>query len=237
MMRTQSAYRKIRKALGTLLCLGVPFLARGHGPFDNSAHLTFSEFGLEVVITLGPDAATKFLSTHLPAIPRPQPVGMGLPLPVVAASELFGLTVSNRLIVPEEFRVLTDGLEYAFVARYHQTQPAVCQLRARYFELHDPMPPGPAVLRTETGGRLGEALLSAGSPVFSFTLPGSVLEPDAANRSIASAPIGGASPVVLSNSLTRVQRATAPKQSFVSFVVLGLVLAVVGGFLLGRNRC
>jgi hypothetical protein len=221
--------------VAAVFTLGCPASLLAHGPFDNSANIIVGTDQIEVTITLGPDAALKFFSERLPGVPRPQPVGMGRDLPIESADQLFRLVGASRSITPEEFRVLTDGLEYAFVARYRGTGAADWQFRAQYFELGEHMPPGPLRVQTETGGRLHESLLTHARPEVEFKLPP---RPGARLTNVGTAK-ESTSTGVAPASAHELGIPSLPQQGsgrLLAGMALALAAAIAGGLLIGRRR-
>jgi len=231
-----SSSRRGQRLIGLILAFGLSVTSTwAHGPLDNSANLTLGAEQVEVTVILGPDVAMKFFADHLPGVTRPQPVGMGLSLPADAAGKMFSLLASNQNLLPLEFRVLTDGLEYAFVARYRGTGAAAGQFHAHYFGLNDQMPPGALRVQTDQGVRLSEVTLSRASPKadFAFGSTAEKISPDIGLPELSPPEVKA--PVGLTNALP-VATAAGPKDHFAAGAALALMAALAAGFLLGRRR-
>ena len=225
-----------RRFVGTMHFLLLSLISSlAHGPLDNSATITTGEEEFEVTVTLGPDVAAEFFAKHLRGLPRPQPVGPGLSLPADAVGKMFSLIASNQLLVPREFRVLTDGLEYAFVARYLATSAVAWQFRAHYFDLVEQMAPGALQVQTVARHPLHKALLSRTSSVAEFVLPSTSANESRKKNQSESLSYESTAPVILTN-LPRVEAPSARHNRSFGGVALVLMAVIVSGFLLGRRR-
>ena len=226
-----------RTALRSTVCLLASLLgAHAHGPFDSSARITVGNELLEISVSLGPDVARQFFADHLPGSPLPQPVGRGLELPVAVATNLFELSTPEATLVPEELRVLTDGLEYAFVATVCPPAAGPLKFRANYFALHERVAPGLLEVLTEDRRRLSSEILSRSTFVAEITLPARP------NQSAfgGKAPSGAVTQTAPSIAHTNQGGKNSPAAGMRSNVIFGIasVLAalILGRWLIIRNR-
>lgn len=231
-----TALRRWQLSARAIFLLMLPLASvRAHGPLDNSAIITVGEDQLEVQVTLGLEAATRFFSEHLSGVSRPQPVGPGLSLPTTAADKLFSLVTSDGNVQPQEFRVLTDGLEFAFVARLPGTVAEALQFRAHYFDLNVQMPPGPLQVLTTSRQKLHETMLSRVRATAEFTLPHS-REKSPGNASQSGLVVNDIKPATGLAEAAPTSPPTGRSNRFVGAMALALAAVLAVGFLLGRRR-
>jgi hypothetical protein len=186
---------------------------------------------LEVSVILGSDVARQFFADYLPGLSLPQPVGLGSELPVGVATNLFNLSTPATMLVPEELRVLTDGLEFTFVASFAKPDSAQLQFRAKFFELNERVAPGVFDVRTVDGKLLATEILSRS------TTTALIVQPARSNQIATVATdqrhpkSGSNTSAVLTNPA--VTELMVPQSTFVKWVVLALVIVVAGGWFFG----
>ncbi len=176
--------------VAALLCLlFLTPLAHAHAPFDNSAHAILSADGLEVSVTLGSDAAAKFLKASSPDNPI-STGGIGVKvLPAEFAARLVELKSGNEILTAKRFQMVGDGLEYTFTAQYPRPASAAVSINSLYMNLSEEMKLGTLVLADENGRQIGSGVLTKGNAIVELPLPAaanpvvSVAQSDATNAS------------------------------------------------------
>lgn len=167
--------------LGRLL-MGIAALwvcsALAHGPMDHSVRVTLMGNGVELGVTLGPDLAERAL-THGGAAPGQisellasrGPSGSG-PVSPESFSLLAGLRDSEGGLVPSRVFVMTDGLEYLFVAIYPGPIHGPLTFHARYLDgAEQARPGGIEVVDEATGQRIAAEPLDASRKSAALPLP------------------------------------------------------------------
>jgi hypothetical protein len=148
---------------------------------------------------------------------------------------MFSLSASGQSMMADEFRVMTDGLEYAFVARYRGTDAVAGKFQAHYLHLAEQMPPGALRVQTEAGGRLHEVLLTRAQAHAAFTFGRSpkTLTTNGISPELPALEVN--SPVVLTNHLP-ITASAGNKNRLVGGTVLAFVAIFAVGFLFNRLR-
>jgi hydrogenase/urease accessory protein HupE len=201
-----------------MLCGGA---ARAHSPFDNSVHIIAFPDRYEVSVVLGSDAAQIFLKhTHPEASAVPGGV-MGRDLPATVADRLCLLNDGTTALQAQTLRVLGNGLEYAFVARYPRSAASQLIFTAKYFELLAAAGNGTLVLTDDNNNRLDSGLLSRAQTTVALALSAPAAAAAIARQTDAPAATAPAPDAIR----TPPARSNA---SFASFLKLGIEHILTG---------
>jgi len=153
--------------------------AFAHGPLDHSVRITLMDPGREVGVTLGPDLAEQALTRGGLAPDQVRqllvshgPSGHGVVAPEALAT-LVELDGPDGRLIPTRTVVMTDGLEYMFVANYPRPQGSRLSLVARYLDAVEDLPPGSLELVDEDAGRLAMEPLNLSRKSVALSLPSS----------------------------------------------------------------
>jgi hypothetical protein len=148
---------------GALLWAGLmPLPSGAHGPYDNSARLILHDDNLELVVTLGNEAAARFLKggpTEALLSHGPSSV---YPLAPEIAASLGSLTAAGAVLEAQQVAVHADGLEAAFTVKYPRPAAGPVSFHPGYFRGIEEMKPGLLEFMDENGNRLGAAVLNRG---------------------------------------------------------------------------
>jgi hypothetical protein len=148
-----------RALLALSLALLLPARAYAHGAFDNSVRIILRDESLEVMVTMGPQAAAMFLKDGPVEAFRPR-TRSRYPLPKETAARLCELKDNGKTLQATRMESFSDGLEVAFVAVYPRSMTGPLEFRARYYDGIPELKQGSVVLTDENGNQLGAALLS-----------------------------------------------------------------------------
>jgi len=223
-------------ALVAAFCFSSSLAGLAHGPFDSSTHVTVGRERLEVSVILGSDVARQFFADYLPGLPLPQPVGRGSELPMHAATNLFSLSTPVAMLFPKELRVLTDGLEFTFVASYAKPDSSQLQFRASFFELNKRVASGVFEVRAEDGELVSTEILSRSTTVALIALAPRSNQPADSEIDLARPVSASNAPVMLTNPTRTESKASRKQVPFVSWIVLALVSLMAGGLFLGGRK-
>lgn len=206
----------------SLALLWVVNPAHAHSPFDNSVRAILTESELEVSVTLGADAATRFLQHAAPG-PDVALGGMGpKQLPTPLAGALAEVKSGDDTLTATSLQVMGDGLEYTFVAHYPRPTAGTLSFRANYFAVApEAMKLGTLVVADTMGRQLGSGLISRESTLIELSLPG--IETTPVPSAGADAQVEASRPEV-----AMVARPAPSSVSFAQFLRLGIAHILTG---------
>lgn len=176
-----------------VLLLLVASSGMAHGPFDHSSRLIVGETQLELVVTMGADAAGAFLSGVGHSSAGSQTLQV---LPTEVAAKLFELSVGGKPLVGGEVRTRTEGLETLFTVIFPHPGHGGLNVRAIYFNGIEPMKVGAFIAHDESMRQLGAALLSRANDAIQITLPEKAGEAEANSMQLATPPGTPAKPLL-----------------------------------------
>jgi hypothetical protein len=216
--------------LALSLALLLPALVYAHGAFDNSVRMILRDESLEVMVTMGPQAAALFLKDGPVGALQPR-IG-SYPLPKETAVRLCELMDNRQTLEATRMESFSDGLEVAFVAVYPRPITGPLGFRARYYDGIPELKQGSVVLTDENGNQLGAALLSKETALAELPIPVSVLPPSPeTDLAHSPAPLATNNFAATSRSVVATE-ATAPPEakrpSFGEFLKLGIEHILTG---------
>jgi hypothetical protein len=170
-----------RALLALLLTLLLPARACAHGAFDNSVRIILRDESLEVMVTMGPQAAAMFLKNGPVEALQPR-TGSSYPLPKETAARLCELKDNGKPLEATRKESFSDGLEVAFVAVYPRPRTGPLEFRARYYDGIPELKQGSVVLTDENGNQVGAALLSKETASAELPIPAITLAPSPATE-------------------------------------------------------
>jgi len=163
-------------ALASLLLLLVTLPALAHGPYDHSARLFVGGDKLELMVTMGTDAAQGFLTGagHASSVKGVLSRTAGqtpFELPLELVPRLFKISSSGEPLHASNVTIITDGLESIFTVAYPRLPEGTLELQAVYLKNIGPIRGGSFVAQDEDYRQLAAAPLSRGNAVVQLALP------------------------------------------------------------------
>jgi hypothetical protein len=157
-------------AILALLCATVTPSTWAHDPFDGNLRMTVHRDGIELLVTVGTDAADAYLSaiglprTDIVRITRATGEQPWVQLPLAGAARLVQLSADGKPLAPIAFAAAPSELEPTLRLVYPPPAAGKVRVDARYFQLIDYMRPGSLVVITPDRRMVANALLSRDHP-------------------------------------------------------------------------
>ncbi len=225
-----------------------------HDPFDHSSRMTVLDDRIEIVVTMGLDAARQFLpaagfSEQEVARLTREGAQHAVTNSSAVDARLFEVRAGEELLAARSLDVLSGGLEILFTADYPRPAGPL-QLRAVFFNGIEAMRHGPFVATDKAGNQLAGALLSRVNDSVQVPLPPVKPPAEIAATGVEPSPpaVGNAprlvAPMAASDIPPAPALSPAPRPSFGEFLELGVEhilkgfdhLLFLGALLIGVRR-
>lgn len=174
---SQLVFRHFLVVLLALIAI-TPTNSPAHSPFDSNSRVIVSDETIEASVSVGMELSKELLKDTGQTFVTTG-VGRGTLLPAELAPRFFEIEANGSTIPCTELRVMSDGLEALFTAKFHRPAAESFRLHARYAKSLPSTGFSALVVTDDNNQMLGSQIVKQDSATADFplpALPGAIVE-------------------------------------------------------------